>query len=155
MFFGSIKIKDTVCSPQLKWSRLCEPDENVLLHFDSGICTKISAIQPRMLQIHLLCVRMLEVSFRTACPSFTEIHKTLRQHYCLLQSLNQDEVVRYMCSGCRIMVQTSLILSSELKIIAASCRLVPDFNKIFLHCASRFLYYFNMSHHSRTQIWTI
>lgn len=52
-----------------------ESDENVLLHFDSRICTQIASLQPRMLQIHLLCVRMLEVSFRTACPSFTELHK--------------------------------------------------------------------------------
>lgn len=79
-----------------------ESDENVLLHFDSGICTQIASLQPRMLQIHLLCARMLEVSFRTSCPSFTELHKTLRQH--LLQSLNQDKVVRYVCSGCRIRV---------------------------------------------------
>lgn len=34
-----------------------------------------------MLQIHLLCVRKLGVSLRTACPSFTETHKTLRQHF--------------------------------------------------------------------------
>lgn len=79
-----------------------ESDENVLLHFDSGICNQIASLQPRILQIHLLCVRMLEVSFRTACPSFSELHKTLRQH--LLQSLNQDEVVRYICSCCRITV---------------------------------------------------
>lgn len=56
-----------------------ESDENVLLHFDSRICTQIAALQPRMLQIHLLCARKLEVSFRTSCPSFTELHKTLRQ----------------------------------------------------------------------------
>lgn len=79
-----------------------ESDENVLVHFDSGICTQIATLQPRMLQIHLLCVRMLEVSFRTWCPSFTEPHKTLRRH--LLPSPNQGKVVRYVCSGCRIRV---------------------------------------------------
>lgn len=78
---------------------------NVLLHFDSRICTRIASLQPRMLQIHLLCARMLGVSLRTSCPSFTELHKTLRQH--LLQSLNQDKVERYVCPGYRIRVSTT------------------------------------------------
>lgn len=33
------------------------------LHFHGGICAQIAPLQPRMLQIHLLCVRMLGVSF--------------------------------------------------------------------------------------------
>lgn len=33
------------------------------LHFHGGICAQIASLQPRMLQIHLLCVRMLGVSF--------------------------------------------------------------------------------------------
>lgn len=41
--------------------------------------------------------------FRTACPSFSEPHKTQRQHSARsTHSLNQDRLVRYMSSGCRI-----------------------------------------------------
>lgn len=43
--------------------------------------------------------------FRTACPSFSEPHKTQRQHSARsTHSLNQDRLVRYMSSGCRIML---------------------------------------------------
>lgn len=107
-----------------------ESDENLLLHFDGGIRAPIASLQPRMLQIHLLCVRMLEVSFRTACPSFSELYKTLRQALCSLQSLTQPrQGLRYMSSGCRIMVSTTLILSSELEleISAVSCLICGTF----------------------------
>lgn len=74
------------------------------LHFHGGICAQIASLQPRMLQIHLLCNAGSEF-FRTACPSFSEPHKTQRQHSARsTHSLNQDRLVRYMSSGCRIML---------------------------------------------------
>lgn len=94
VFLDQSKSKIPYALLNSKWN--VESDENVSLHFDRGIRAQNASLQPRMLQIHLLCEGMLEMSFRTSCPTF---HRAAQNTEAALVTVTQPRNGGKIC-GC-------------------------------------------------------